>query len=94
MSDKDLKDMWNSAAGAAGALGYDQSTIERLLEKRSYSVVDKVRRMLQLDIWMKSAVASLLAVDAALYWRVQIAVSFTCLGAIALTVPFVLRKKV
>ncbi len=82
--------MWNSTAGSAGASGYEQSTIERLLGKRSYSVVDKVRRMLQLDIWMKSAIAFLLAVDAALYWRVQMAVSFTCLGAIAVTVPLVL----
>ncbi len=90
MSDKDLKDMWNSTTATAGASGYDQSTIERLLGKRSYSVVDKVRRMLQLDIWMKSACAVLFAVNAALYWRVQIAVSFTCLGAIAVTVPLVL----
>lgn len=90
MSDKDLRDMWKSTAGSAGVSGYEQSTIERLLGKRSYSVVDKVRRMLQLDIWMKSAVASLLAVDAALYWRGQMAVSFTCLAAIAVTVPLVL----
>jgi hypothetical protein len=90
MSDKDLKDMWNSTAGAAGASGYEQSTIERLLGKRSYSVVDKVRRMLQLDIWMKGASAVLFAVTAALYWRVQTAVSFICLGAIAVTVPLVL----
>jgi hypothetical protein len=74
--------MWNSAATVAGASGYEQSTIERLLGKRSHSVVDRVRRMLQMDIVLKFAFAVLLAVDAALYWRVQFAVSLTCLGAI------------
>jgi hypothetical protein len=89
MSDKDLRDMWNSTTGAAGASGYEQSTIERLLGKRSVSVIDKVQRMLQLDIWMKIAFAVLLAVDAALYWSIQSTVSYTCLGAIAVTVALV-----
>jgi hypothetical protein len=83
MSDKDLRDMWNNTTGAAGTSGYEQSTIERWLGRRSVSVVDKVNRMLQLDIWIKTAFAVLLAVDAALYWRVQSTVSYTCLGAIA-----------
>lgn len=90
MSDKHLKDMWNSTAATSGSSGHDQLTIERLLGKRSCSVFDYVRRMLQLDIWMKGASAVLFAATAALYWRGQIAVSLICLVAIALTVPLVL----
>ena len=72
MSDRELRDMWSQAENLGGSLGYGSSTIERLLCNRSRSVGEKVKGMLKVDMAVKVLLGVLLAIDATLYYQVQI----------------------
>lgn len=83
MNDKKLKDMWNKAENFHGASGYEKEKIERFITGRSGSVADKIRKMLQFDIAIKSLVALVLVIDFSIYFAIQFNVVLTCVAALA-----------
>jgi hypothetical protein len=89
MNDDKLKDMWKSSENTLETPGYQSSRIENFISGRSDSVAEKVRKMLQLDIGLKTFVAFVFTVDAVIYVNTQ-PVFLLCLAGIALLVPLIL----
>jgi len=89
MNDDKLKDMWKSSESTLETPGYQSSRIKNFISSRSDSVAEKVRKMLQLDIGLKTVVALVFTVDAVIYANTQ-PVFLLCLTGIALLVPLIL----
>jgi len=88
-NDKNLKDMWNKASYLMGGSDYESDTIKRFISGRSTSVADKIRKMLQLDIVLKTLFAFVLAIDAIIYYSNQPTVSMLCAAGVAIAIPLV-----
>lgn len=67
MNDKKLKDMWNKAENLIGSSEYDSSNIERFLSGKSHSTAQMIKKMIYMDLVMKSVVIIALLVDMVLY---------------------------
>ena len=80
MSDKSLKDMWNSADEFAGASGYEDTSIQKFISSQSSSIAEKIRKLLQMDIGIKLIVALMLLIDAFSFFNIQPVVSYVCFG--------------
>ncbi len=89
MNEDKLKDMWKSSESTLETPGYQSSRIKNFISGRSDSVAEKVRKMLQFDIGLKTFVAFVFAVNAVIYVNTQ-PVFLLCLTGIALLVPLIL----
>lgn len=78
MSDKNLKDLWNSADEFAGASGYEDTSIQKFISSRSSSIVEKIRKLLHMDIGIKLIVSLILLIDAFSFFNTQPVVSYVC----------------
>nr|WP_321354597.1 hypothetical protein [uncultured Draconibacterium sp.] len=67
MNDKKLKDMWNKAAYLMGASDYKSSNIEQFLSGRSHNTARMIKKMIYMDIVIKTIVAIVLVIDIFLY---------------------------
>jgi hypothetical protein len=66
-NDRYLKDMWNKAENLLGSSEYERSTIERFISKRSNSTAERIKKMIYVDIVVKSVVLLVLIIDMFLY---------------------------
>ncbi len=88
-NDKNLKDMWNKAENFMGVSDYGSETIERFISKRSNSTAQYVKKMIFIDIAVKSIVVVVLAIDIFLYFKTMNVLA-VCITAIILLVSLVL----
>ena len=89
MNDKNLKDMWNKAESLIGSEDYDSNTIERFISKRSNSTAAYIKKMIFLDIALKSLGVIILGIDIFLYYGTMNVIS-VCVTGIALLIVLVL----
>ncbi|WP_346855163.1 hypothetical protein [uncultured Draconibacterium sp.] len=83
-NDKNLKAMWNKAENLAGASNYESSTIERFLSGRSVSIAHGIRKMIFMDIALKTLVIIVLAIDIFLYLGTANVTTICVLGIVLL----------
>ncbi|MDX1284296.1 MAG: hypothetical protein R3182_04770 [Draconibacterium sp.] len=88
-NDKYLKDMWNKAENLLGSSEYERSTIERFISKRSNSTAEKIKKMIYMDIFLKSVFLLVLIVDIFLYTGTANVIA-VCITSIALLIPLIL----
>lgn len=86
MNDINLKDMWNKAENTMGASGYESSTIEGFLSGRSNSIAQYVRKMIFMDIALKTLVVIVLGIDIFLYLGTSNIITICVTGIILLAV--------
>ncbi len=87
-NDKNLKDMWNKAGNFMGTPDYGSETIERFISKRSNSTAQYVKKMMFIDIAVKSLVVVVLAIDIFLYFKTMNVLA-VCIMAIILLVSLI-----
>ncbi|GEM_PF-659484 len=87
--DKYLKDMWNKAENLLGSSEYESSTIESFISKRSNSTAERIRKMIYVDIFMKSVFLLVLIIDIFLYLG-TINVIAVCITSILLLISLIL----
>ena len=87
-NDKNLKDMWNKAENFMGTSDYGSETIERFISKRSNSTAQYVKKMMFIDIAVKSLVVVVLAIDIFLYFKTMNVLA-VCITAIILLVSLI-----
>jgi hypothetical protein len=88
-NDKYLKDMWNKAESLIGREDYESNTIERFISKRSNSTAAYIKKMIFLDIALKSLAVIILGIDIFLYYG-TINVISVCVTGIVLLIILVL----
>lgn len=93
MSDNDsyLKDMWNKAENLLSSSEYESSAIERFISKRSNSTAQKVKKMIFVDIVVKSVVLFVLIIDIFLYMGTSIVIA-VCVSGIFLLALLILYQ--
>ncbi len=91
MSDKDrnLKEMWAKADHFMETTNYESKTIEQFISKRSTSTAEYIKKMIFLDIALKSLGVIILGIDIFLYYG-TINVTSVCVTGIALLIILVL----
>ena len=92
MKDKDLKGVWNKVEDTMETSVYTSETIERFVSNRSTSVLERIRKMLQLDIALKLVFTSVLGIDAMLYFDVQPNIFLVCIAGMVAAVPLILLQ--
>jgi len=88
-NDKYLKDMWNKAESLMGSEDYGSNTIERFISKRSTSTAAYIKKMIFLDIALKSLTVIILGIDIFLYYGTMNVIS-VCVTGIALLIILLL----
>ena len=84
-NDKYLKDMWNKAENLLGSSEYERSTIERFISKRSNSTADKIKKMIYVDIVVKSVFMLVILIDIFVYLGTANVIAVCCLSIVLLT---------
>lgn len=87
-NDKYLKDMWNKAESLMGGADYESKTIEHFISKRSTSTAAYIKKMIFLDIALKSLAVIILGIDIFLYYGTM-NVTSVCVTGIALLIILV-----
>ncbi len=90
-NDKNLKDMWSKAENFMGASDYGSETIERFISKRSTSTAEYIKKMIFIDIAVKSIVVVVLAIDIFLYFKTMNVLA-VCITSIILLVSLILYQ--
>ena len=88
-NDKYLKDIWNKAESLMGSEDYESNTIERFISKRSNSTSAYIKKMIFMDIALKSLAVIILGIDIFLYYGTTNVIS-VCVTGIALLIILVL----
>jgi len=88
-NDKHLKDMWSKAESFLKNEDYESNTIEQFISKRSNSTADYIKKMIFLDIALKSLGVILLGIDIFLYSGTM-NVTSVCVTGIALLIILIL----
>lgn len=81
--------MWNKAENLLGSSEYERSTIERFISKRSNSTAEKIKKMIYMDIFLKSVFLLVLLIDIFLYLGTANVIA-VCITSIALLIPLIL----
>jgi len=81
--------MWNKAENLLGSSEYERSTIERFISKRSNSTAEKIKKMIYLDIFLKSVFLLVFIIDIFLYLGTM-NVMVVCVTSIVLLIPLIL----
>ena len=81
--------MWNKAENFMAGSDYESETIERFISKRSNSTAEYIKKMIFLDIALKSLGVVVLGIDIFLYYG-TINVTSVCVIGIALLIILVL----
>ena len=71
---------------------YESETIEKFVSNRSTSVLESIRKMLILDITLKSTFTAVFLADAILYYGVQGNVFAICVAAMLIAIPLILGQ--
>ena len=90
-NDKNLKAMWNKAENVMETSDYGSETIERFISKRSNSTAQYVKKMMFVDIAVKSLVVVVLAIDIFLYFKTMNVLA-VCITAIILLISLILYQ--
>ena len=90
-NDKNLKDMWNKAENFMRTSDYGSETIEQFISKRSNSTAQYVKKMMFIDIAVKSLVVVVLAIDIFLYFKTMNVLA-VCITAIILLISLILYQ--
>jgi len=83
MNENELKQVWRKAGEEMSSQVYSSATLEQFMNSRSTSIGAKVKRLLQIDIFIKSALLVSLLVNVYLYFDTSTILS-VCLAAILL----------
>jgi hypothetical protein len=83
MNENELKQVWRKAGEEMSSQVYSSATLEQFMNSRSTSIGAKVKRLLQIDIFIKSALLVSLLVNVYLYFDTFTILS-VCLAAILL----------
>jgi hypothetical protein len=83
MNENELKQVWRKAGKEMNSQAYSSATIEQFMNSRSTSIGAKVKQLLQIDVFIKSALLVSLLVNAYLYSDTP-AILSVCLAAILL----------
>jgi hypothetical protein len=88
-NDKYLKDIWNKAESLIGSEDYESNTIERFISKRSTSTAAYIKKMIFLDIALKSLTVIILGIDIFFYYGTTNVIS-VCITGITLLIILLL----
>ena len=88
-NDKNLKEMWAKAETFMGTSDYESKTIEQFISKRSTTTADSIKKMIFLDIALKSLGVIVLGIDIFLYYGTT-NVTSVCVTGIALLIILLL----
>jgi len=81
MNEDELKQLWRKAGKEMNSQTYSEATLDQFMNSRSTSIGAKIRQLLQIDIFIKSAVLVSLLVNVYLYSDAP-AVLSVCLAAV------------
>jgi hypothetical protein len=83
MNENELKQVWRKAGKEMSSQAYSSATLEQFINNRSSSIGAKVKQLLQIDVFIKSALLVSLLVNVYLYFDTP-AILSVCLAAILL----------
>lgn len=81
--------MWQNTEHLGDSSDYDSRTIKKFISNRSTSVAEKIRKLIQMDIVLKSIVGLILALDVILFYNDQYTVSVICMIEILVLIPLI-----
>lgn len=89
MNDKKLKAMWSKTENLIGSSEYGSSNIEQFLSGRSHSTAQMIKKMIYMDIVLKTVVAIVLLVDIFLYAGTENVIA-VCISGVVVLVGLIL----
>lgn len=89
MNDKKLKAMWSKTENLIGSSEYGSSNIEQFLSGRSHSTAQMIKKMIYMDIVLKTVVTIVLLVDIFLYAGTENVIA-VCISGVVVLVGLIL----